>query len=249
MARALLPAPLREGSHRAGRGYSLSTLWFTRALAPTLAVGSLGLAALGAGVASADPIGPNCGTCQGSIYTLTYDPTPVASTATTETFHITFTIDSSGYTGGGTGIDTVAIKISDALLAGDLIAAPLGVANWTNFLNRGLNAAGCSSGGSGYDCVSVALQPGFGVNVPDVGGTLTWEWNLKVATGELFTDPFQSSVKARYVDDDDHKVGALVSEGITLQPEGTPVPEPASAALAGMGLVLLAARVRRSRRG
>ena len=212
-----------------------------------LAAAAVGL--LAGGTASAESIGPSCGTCQGSVYTLTYDPTPVATTASSQTFHITFTIDSSAYTGGGTGIDTVAIKVSDALLAGDLIAAPLGVSNWLNFLNKGLNAAGCSNGGSGFDCVSVALQPGFQVFVPDVGGTLTWEWNLKVATGELFTGPFEASVKARYVDDQKMKAGALVSENITLQPQGTPVPEPATAALEGMGLLVLGARARRRRRG
>jgi predicted amidohydrolase len=50
------------------------------------------------------------------------------------------------------------------------------------------------------------------------------------------------SVKARYVDDDGVKVGALVSEDITL----TIVPEPTTALLLALGGSILAAR--RSRR-
>ena len=68
-----------------------------------LAFSWLTLVALGlvAGRASADPIGPDCGTCQGSIYTLEYSGSPIATTSTTETFRITLTIDTSGYNGGG----------------------------------------------------------------------------------------------------------------------------------------------------
>jgi hypothetical protein len=191
-----------------------------------------------AGTSSADPIGPNCGTCQGSIYELLYDPTPVGTTATTETFHVTLNIDSSGYTGGGSGIDAVSIKVAAMLVSGSLTSAPFGVANWDEFVNAGLNAGGCADAGGGFDCVEVVALG----TVPAVGGTLTWEWDLEVDTGTLFTGPFESSIKARYVDGDRNKVGDLVSENITLQ-----IPEPATLALLGLGTAALALAGRRRR--
>ncbi len=188
--------------------------------------------------ASADPIGPDCGSCQGSLYELLYDPTPVATTPTTQTFRITLNVDSSGYTGGGSGIDTVAVKISNALVSGVLQSAPSGVPNWDDFVNQGLNANGCSPGGNGSACAQVIP----GGTVPAVGGSLTWVWDLEVETGKLFTDPLEADVKVRYVDGDRIKVGDLVSEKITLQV----IPEPSTAILFGLGLLGLAAASRRS---
>jgi len=203
------------------------------------------LAVLASAAASADPIGPECGTCQGSIYTLEYDPTPLATIANTQTYRITLTIDSSGYTGGGVGIDTVSVKVANMLFAGSLASAPGGVDNWLEFTNQGLSAAGCSNGGSGFSCARVVT----GGVVPAVGGTLTWEWDIVISNANpLFEDPFEASVKARYVDELRQKVGALVSEGITLQPTGNPIPEPATATLAASGLALLGALSRRRRR-
>jgi hypothetical protein len=212
-----------------------------RVLSGRAAVVALALTLLASG-ASADPIGPDCDTCQGSIYTLKYDPTPLATLAHTTTYRITLTIDSSGYTGGGVGIDTVSVKVADSLFAGSLADGPGGAANWLEFTNQGLNAAGCSSGGSGFSCARVVT----GGDVPAVGGTLIWEWDITVLNASpLFLDPLEASVKARYVNELRQKVGDLVSEDITLQPTGTLVPEPAAGWLTASGIAMLGAVSRR----
>jgi len=198
----------------------------------TFVVSLLAMAALGlaGGSASADPIGPSCGTCQGSIYTLEYGGTPISTTGTTETFRITLTIDTSGYNGGGTKLNAVAVKVSSMLVSMSLFDAPGGVGAWNTWMG-GLNATGCSGSGSGFDC---AYAGNTGVTVPN--GTYSWVFDLEMNTGALFTTANSSSIKARYIDASGEKVGALVSENITLQL----IPEPTSAALLGGGLLALA---------
>ena len=184
--------------------------------------------------APANSIGPNCGTCQGSIYTLSYSGVPIGTTATTETFRITLTIDTSGYTGGGSFLDTVAIKVSSQIVSASLVGAPGGVGAWAEVMG-GLNANGCSGAGSGFDCAGAISN---GVGVPN-GAPYQWTFDVEVNTGALFTGPDEASIKARYVDGQGNKVGALVSEGITLM-----VPEPGLAALLLTGLLGAALRRR-----
>jgi hypothetical protein len=62
--------------------------------------------ALGGTTTFADFAPPTCGTCSGSIYTLSYDAIG------TNKFRITFSVDTSHYTGGGSLLDDVASKVS-----------------------------------------------------------------------------------------------------------------------------------------
>ena len=131
----------------------------------------------------------------------------------------------------------MALKVSSSFVNATLVSAPGGVPNWVEMFG-GLNNAGCSGSGSGYDCVRVAAL----VNAPIVpGATYTWVFDIEVSTGSLFTDPGDPSVKARYVNSAGGKVGALVSEGITLS-----VPEAGSVSLALMGLLAALHRRRTS---
>ena len=208
----------------AGGGVRSSRLGFLFGLA---VCGSLWLAS----TAGATPIGPSCGTCQGSIYELSYSGAPIATTATTETFRIKYTIDTTGYSGPGQFLDAVALKVASSFVDATLVTAPGGVGNWIE-MTGGLANAGCTGSGSGFDCVMVALIANA-LTVP--AGVYTWEFDIEVLTGELFVDDEEASVKARYITITSQgvvkKAGDLVSEGITL----TNVPEPQ------LGLLLLAA--------
>jgi hypothetical protein len=180
--------------------------------------------------AVADSIGPNCGTCQGSIYTLSFIDLG------SNMFQITYTIDTSGYNGGGTLLDDVAFKVSSSdPTSVSLVSAPNGASNWT-IVPGGINAGGCDGSGSGFVCAEANALT-FAAAVPD--GTYSWVFDL--TTTGLFTGKDEATIKARYTDNGGNKVGDLVSENITLQA----IPEPSSMLLLGSGLLGLAGGLRR----
>jgi hypothetical protein len=82
--------------------------------------------------------------------------------------------------------------------------------------------------------MAIAINPS--IAVPN--GTYQWVFELEIASGGLFTGVDFSSVKARYVDSRRRKVGALVSENLSL----SLVPEPSTAMLLLSGMALLGTR-------
>src|SRR5215472_261980 len=187
--------------------------------------------------AGATPIGPpplTCtnNTCQGAIYELTYSGSPISSTSTTQTFEITLTIDPTGYNGGGAFINAVAPKVSSAENSVTLASAPGVLANWTT-LNGGINAGGCSMAGAGFVCAEDETPPSkipLGDAPAPKATTYAWVFDITIPTGTL--TPGAGSIKVEYTDGSGHKVGALVSEPITIEV----VPEPSTAVLLSAGL-------------
>ena len=199
----------------------------TRLLKTLLIAGVI--TAASAAHANASSIGPNCGTCQGSIYTLMdLGPAPIdlySADGSFDTWRIALTIDTSGYTGTGVAIDEIAIKVADKVNAASMVDAPGPVASW-QLVPGGLDANGCTGSGSGWDCsdwIGVGSSPAI-VN----GSLLTWILDVDAAS-PLLTGFNEASIKVRYVDASGNKVGALVSENIT-------VPEPGTWSLLALGV-------------
>jgi hypothetical protein len=192
-------------------------------------------------------VGSSCLTCDGAAYTLTYGGSPISSTATTQTFQVTLNVNDSSYTGGGSFLNSVAIKVADPadVISASLFSAPAG---FSLVPDTGLNAQGCDGGSGGFLC---AESSGNGVSVS--GGSYNFVYRVTVDTGTLFTGTDAASVKARYVDSDGNKVGDLLSENISLQSGPqlchgmSPTPEPSSALMLGAGLIGLSLVTRKLR--
>ena len=196
-----------------------------------------------ASAAGATPIGPNCGSCAGAIWNLTYVPVPVATTATTETWAITLSVDTTSYSGGGSFIDAVAIKVAgnSDFVSATLVSAPAGIGSWLE-VSGGINAFGCSGSGVGFECARDVSPPNA---APVSGGGFSWTWNVTLRTGTLLTGTDAADIKARFVDAAGAKKGPLLSEAITVSAYNTPTPEPGQLALMAAGLAAVLAWRRR----
>ena len=186
-------------------------------------------------------IGPNCATCQGSIYTLDIlglAPVDLFADGSFDTYRVALSIDTSGYTGTGVRIDEVAVKVSSAADAAKLVEAPGGVGVW-KLVPGGIGSSGCNNSGSGFECSDWIVGSLGGAFIP--GPVMKWVFDIDI-NGPLFSflsnDPeLLPTIKARYVDSSDRKVGALVSEK---------VPEPATLGFMAVAVALAAIRRRRT---
>lgn len=159
---------------------------------------------------------------------------------------ISFTVDAADNVTGSGGYEVKPI----------LLSAPGGVANWTVFYDNVNNGSGCSAdtNNSKEVCAQsgVALNGGNGVLT---NGTNLWEFSIDLADDVAALGVGSAvNLRAAFLNADGKNGGILspgggglvACNGADCDNVITAIPEPASIALFGTGL-LLAARMRRRR--
>jgi hypothetical protein len=169
---------------------------------------------------SAEPIGPNCPTCFGNVYSLevfldfSIPPLPNGN----QVIQVTYTIDTSQSKGHGTFLKAIAFKVSTNIADSAInviVDAPGARADWSLHVNSSLISSACNASGPatvGTVCVQTSQQPA----VHATGGVFQWKFRLELpATATVLVDPLDGEIKALYVNRPG-KQKALTSEPISV---------------------------------
>jgi hypothetical protein len=184
------------------------------------------------GTLHAGTIGPSCGSCFGSVYTLS-DKT-ISLSALADTYQITLTVDTALTDSAQYYLNSVAVKTTpntSDILSISTVTLPSGFIGKTI---GGLDANGCKSGSAGFGCATY-LSATSGLLTGSA--TYTFQYDESIVPGTLLTGTDAASIKALYLNVDGTHDG-ITSENITLSSE-TAVPEPGTWILFGTGLLLM----------
>jgi len=170
-------------------------------------------------------------TVDGAVYTL--DDTVLGP----DHNQFTLTIDLTGYTGGGSFLNSLAFNLGNPLfdnsmnyLSGvsfSLLSAPGTFSDWS-VSPGGLSASsGCNGSGASWVCIQNTSGNGFNILPLVSKSSLQFMFEFDGVTNNGL------SLKADYLDANGNKVGSLISQQVS------PVPEPETYAmlLAGLGLI------------
>src|SRR5687767_1287300 len=166
--------------------------------------------------------GATCATCFGSVYTLS-----VVDSGTANLWNVTYQVDTTNYSGQGSGLDAIAFKITDKssnILNTTITSQP---PTFGSLTLGGLSAGGCGSGPAGFICSSSSNLGG--VAVPN--GTYTFQYGVTLAAGTLFGNVTDWSIKGLYVNSAGEQRGLTSEHG---------VPVPGTSLLFGVGMALFA---------
>ena len=167
--------------------------------------------------------GATCASCFGSVYTLS-----VVDSGTANLWNVTYSVDTTNYSGQGSGLDAIAFKITDNssnILNTTITSQP---PTFGSLTLGGLSAGGCGSGPAGFICSSSSNLGG--VAVPN--GTYTFQYGVTLAAGTLFGNVTDWSIKGLYVN------SAGEQRGLTSEHGSVPVP--GTSLLFGVGMALFA---------
>ena len=204
-------------------------------------LGCLFLVGLGSCATYADTIGPNCGTCGGVVYTLTFAAdNALIAPAGQQWFDFTLKVDTSTINVPTAQLLT-AVALKDPLASAGLLLSP--GSHWSNVPGGTSNSggsAGCQLNTSnGWDCAQYSGAGAYGVPTGP-GDIYTFVFGFLLPSGISGDLASGVGVKAIY-DATSGRYGGLQ----TSETFSSPVPEPASLALLAAGLLAMATLLKR----
>ncbi|MBW2693480.1 MAG: hypothetical protein JRE57_12750 [Deltaproteobacteria bacterium] len=151
-------------------------------------------------------------------------------------FLVTYTIDTTNYTGDRDGFNQIGFKAIKDWTSGTVLSSPTDPTQTWNPVIEGPIASQslCSTAVGKTDKICIH---GF-VDVTS-GGEYTW--TFRIDDGTLIMDTSEWHLGAQYADGHYRATGKIISAG------SQPIPEPTAALLFGMGALLVVRSTRRSR--